>query len=367
MASLKLTDKLAIGCGPVITAGTPSFDPAFFAPVRRARWGFRHFQRRPTPDRTGAPDSRSGYSTNSTTTGTWDSRTRARSGRRNGNSTPRPRRWPRARIGIQASLPEMISWGIAYKGLPKTLIDVDLRYIDYANSSLFGTKVVDGGLGWQSVFAVALGAQYQATDRLTLRGGYLYNTNPIRAVTTLFNAQRRDHPEHAHPWCIVPGDRKRHCFVRLDARLPQRDREPDRPDPGYFGPTRCTARHALGRREHQVRRFEAKGPRGRDELEPRTTLCRRRIGAILSCRRHPTRTQSRARRPIRLEAPARRRRASRLLTSPCPRHPERFSAGKIGSCRIVASASLPRRRISTSSQNWPGSVLCCRLRSDSTY
>ena len=30
MASLKLTDKLAIGCGPVITAGTPSFDPAFF-------------------------------------------------------------------------------------------------------------------------------------------------------------------------------------------------------------------------------------------------------------------------------------------------------------------------------------------------
>lgn len=32
-------------------------------------------------------------------------------------------------------------------------------------------------------------AQYQLTDKLTLRGGYLYNTNPIRHVTTLFNLQ----------------------------------------------------------------------------------------------------------------------------------------------------------------------------------
>jgi long-subunit fatty acid transport protein len=60
---------------------------------------------------------------------------------------------------------------------------------DYANTSLFGTKVIDGGLGWRSVFAVALGTQYQATDRLTLRAGYLYNTNPIRDVATLFNVQ----------------------------------------------------------------------------------------------------------------------------------------------------------------------------------
>ena len=92
-------------------------------------------------------------------------------------------------IGIQAGLPEIISWGVAYKGLARTLIDVDLRYIDYANTPLFGTKVVDGGLGWQSVFAVAFGVQYKATDRLTLLGGYLYNTNPIRNEATLFNVQ----------------------------------------------------------------------------------------------------------------------------------------------------------------------------------
>src|SRR5439155_14941855 len=91
----------------------------------------------------------------------------------------------------QASLPQILSWGVAYKGLPKTLIDVDLRYIDYANSELFGQKVIDGGLGWRSVFAVALGAQYQATDRLTFRAGYLYNTNPIPNPVTLFNADFR--------------------------------------------------------------------------------------------------------------------------------------------------------------------------------
>ena len=86
-------------------------------------------------------------------------------------------------------MPEIFSWGIAYKGFERALIDVDLRYFDYKNTSLYGTKPIDGGLGWSSVFAVAVGGQYQATDRLTLRSGYLYNTNPIHGTDTLFNIQ----------------------------------------------------------------------------------------------------------------------------------------------------------------------------------
>ena len=73
--------------------------------------------------------------------------------------------------------------------MPKALIDVDLRYIDYANTELFGQSVASGGLGWRGVFAVATGVQYALTDRLTLRGGYLFNTNPIPAPVTLFNVQ----------------------------------------------------------------------------------------------------------------------------------------------------------------------------------
>jgi hypothetical protein len=39
------------------------------------------------------------------------------------------------------------------------------------------------------MFAVAIGGQYALTDRLILRGGYLYNTNPIPDPVTIFNVQ----------------------------------------------------------------------------------------------------------------------------------------------------------------------------------
>ncbi len=189
MASFQVTDRLAIGAGPIISAGTPSFNPAFFAPGPKGPLGLPTF-----PAATNArpywgggfqfgllyelnDDWNLGFSYKSPI---WQERWDFNAA--NPNLSPR-------RIGLQASLPEIFSWGVAYKGLPRTLIDVNLRYIDYANTSLFGTKVIDGGLGWRSVLAVAVGAQYQATDRFTLRAGYLYNTNPIRDVTTLFNVQ----------------------------------------------------------------------------------------------------------------------------------------------------------------------------------
>jgi long-chain fatty acid transport protein len=90
---------------------------------------------------------------------------------------------------VQASIPEIFSWGVAYKGLERTLFDVDFRYFDYGNAALFGQSVASGGLGWRSIFAVAFGAQYQLTDRITLRAGYLFNQNPIPQENTLFNVQ----------------------------------------------------------------------------------------------------------------------------------------------------------------------------------
>jgi long-chain fatty acid transport protein len=80
---------------------------------------------------------------------------------------------------------------VAYKGFERTLIDLDLRYLDYKNTDLFGTPAPPrgNGLGWRSVVAVALGGQYQATDRLTLCMGYLFNINPIPSARTLLNVQ----------------------------------------------------------------------------------------------------------------------------------------------------------------------------------
>ena len=43
---------------------------------------------------------------------------------------------------------------------------------------------------------MATGAQYQLSEKVTLRGGYLYNTNPIPSTATLFNAQAPGTTQH---------------------------------------------------------------------------------------------------------------------------------------------------------------------------
>ena len=91
--------------------------------------------------------------------------------------------------------PGIISLGTAYSGFSRLLWALDLRYIDYDNAQLFGHEAqVDpttgalAGLGWRSVFAVSTGVQYQLTDALSLRLGYLYNQNPIDDADTFANA-----------------------------------------------------------------------------------------------------------------------------------------------------------------------------------
>jgi long-chain fatty acid transport protein len=188
-ASLRLTDSLSLAAGPVISAMSLGFDPAFFAPGPPDQFGLSTF-----PNGTNSrtfwgggfqlgllfelnEDWNLGFSYKSPL---WQERWAFNS------HTPdlAPRR-----IGIQAQVPAIYSWGVAYKGFDRALIDVDLRYFDYANTALFGQSVQDGGLGWRSVFAIAVGGQYALTDRLTVRGGYLFNTEAIPQTATLFNVQ----------------------------------------------------------------------------------------------------------------------------------------------------------------------------------
>ena len=187
--SQQVTDKLAIGGGPMIVTGPSAFNPAFFAPGPRDQYGLPTF-----PAGTNArPFWGAGFQIGLlyNLTDNWNIGFSYKSPiwqERYGFNASTPDLAAR-RIGIQSQVPEIFSWGVAYKGFERALIDVDLRYLDYKNTTLYGTKPIDGGLGWNSVFAVAVGGQYQATDRLTLRAGYLYNTNPIKANNTLFNIQ----------------------------------------------------------------------------------------------------------------------------------------------------------------------------------
>jgi long-chain fatty acid transport protein len=85
---------------------------------------------------------------------------------------------------VRADFPSIASLGVSYAGLERWLFAADVRYVDYKNSKGFGGGGFnpDGslnGLGWNSIFEIALGAQYQVTDCITLRSGYSFNENPI--------------------------------------------------------------------------------------------------------------------------------------------------------------------------------------------
>ena len=101
--------------------------------------------------------------------------------------------WTGGTARLKADFPMILSVGAAYHGIERLVWAVDVRYVDYDNTDGFGDATgfaPDGrvtGLGWQSVFAVATGVQYELTDRLTLRLGYSYNENPIRDSDTFFN------------------------------------------------------------------------------------------------------------------------------------------------------------------------------------
>jgi long-chain fatty acid transport protein len=200
VASRKVTDRLALAAGPLIAVETMSADPAIFAPPinpfltggyptfppafhQRPFWsgGFQVGLFYELND-----DWNLGFSYKSPI---WQERW----GFNQATATGAPNR-----IGVQASLPEIFTWGVAYKGFERTLIDLDLRYLDYRNTDLFGTPAPPKGtgMGWSSVFAVAVGGQYQATDRLTLRAGYLFNTDPVPGGRTLLNLELPAITEH---------------------------------------------------------------------------------------------------------------------------------------------------------------------------
>lgn len=92
-------------------------------------------------------------------------------------------------IRLQWTLPTIISFGAAYKGIDRLLLAADVRWFDYRTTEPMGVPASQGGLGWDSIWAFAFGAQYKVSDRMSVGAGYLYNENPISGAQTLFNVQ----------------------------------------------------------------------------------------------------------------------------------------------------------------------------------
>jgi long-chain fatty acid transport protein len=85
----------------------------------------------------------------------------------------------------------IVSVGAGYSGIPKWKFTTDVRYVNFSNTvgTARGGFKPDGsikGPGWRSIWAVASGVQYQATEKFSIRTGYAYNQSPVRPINTAF-------------------------------------------------------------------------------------------------------------------------------------------------------------------------------------
>lgn len=98
-------------------------------------------------------------------------------------------------LTVDTEFPAIYSLGTSYDGFEKWIYGFDMRYIDYASTGVFGDPTgytptgAATGLGWRSVFSFANAVQYQWSERVSLRAGYMYNQNPIPSAATSANIQ----------------------------------------------------------------------------------------------------------------------------------------------------------------------------------
>ena len=88
--------------------------------------------------------------------------------------------------------PAIFSLGTGYS---KGAVDValDYRYVTYSTTEGFEAKGWTptgsvNGFGWKDMSIISFGVQYKGINKLPLRVGYTYNTNPIDEELTFFSA-----------------------------------------------------------------------------------------------------------------------------------------------------------------------------------
>jgi len=94
----------------------------------------------------------------------------------------------------KSTIPRSLAFGYAYKPNNKWTIEADAEWTDWASTesefltypdetdaTRLATLNTDNPASrdWRSVWAYGIGAEYQATDKLELRGGFLYEQSPI--------------------------------------------------------------------------------------------------------------------------------------------------------------------------------------------
>lgn len=87
--------------------------------------------------------------------------------------------------------PAILSFGLGYS-LGNIDMAVDYRLVDYENTDGFSetgwTPTASiSGFGWENINIISAGIQYKGVDKLPLRVGYTYSSNPINSDVAFFN------------------------------------------------------------------------------------------------------------------------------------------------------------------------------------
>ncbi len=96
-------------------------------------------------------------------------------------------------FAMDLDYPSILSLGVAYRGLQRTSIACDIRYIDYENTDGFQAAGFNAagavtGFGWASIWTVSTGVEFKLHKRLRWRAGYTFNESPVSSGNMFFNS-----------------------------------------------------------------------------------------------------------------------------------------------------------------------------------
>ena len=196
-ASIQVTDRLSIGGGPTVDIATLRLDPLVIA----------------------APDANGQYPPGAHTRMTWGGGFEVGAfyilggGWQIGASYKSPQ-WfeafhfqsmdelgrPRS-VTFNAELPMVVSAGVGYTGLERWVFAADFRWVDFEDAAGFRRSGFSPagavlGVGFRSIFAMSLGAQYLLTNNISVRAGYSFNQDPVRDNLTIFSVAAPTNLEH---------------------------------------------------------------------------------------------------------------------------------------------------------------------------
>lgn len=95
-------------------------------------------------------------------------------------------------FSFQMNAPAIIAGGVSLQATDKLFLAGDAKYFLYSSTEGFADEGFANngavkGFGWDDIMVVALGGQFQASDRMSLRAGYNYSDNPIPEENSFFN------------------------------------------------------------------------------------------------------------------------------------------------------------------------------------